>query len=131
MLDQEEPNWAEISRLCEMAHASLVVRGIGAVEASVARELERALEGLPAESNAIVHAEALALLHHLRGNAEAALFYREREVALWRQLDESLLRDPPREDTLIEIRKRRSSSALKERYMVIEELRAQISSNGS
>jgi hypothetical protein len=82
--------WGELEYVCRKTHYWLYLRKNRASARRYLGRLQRLLGNLPENNLAILREEGLALLHELRGQLEAAMAHRQREIQLMESLERTV-----------------------------------------
>jgi hypothetical protein len=117
--------WVELDYLCKRIHYWLYARKHRTNANHYAPRLVRVLRNLPDDNVAIVRQEALALVHELEGDLDAAISHREREIQLTERLHKIAHAPDTAESTRRYMLQRRDAAALRERREILEALQHQ------
>ncbi|MCB9914854.1 MAG: hypothetical protein H6828_06845 [Planctomycetes bacterium] len=125
-MKEPDPNWHELRWICRHLHHLLYRRGDAVEAMKYQARLEELAAELPVEVEAILHAEALALVHELRGEWAEALARREQEMAMMNKLMESLRQDGASPETLRYALQDRGPLDYEARQEIAQELRRRL-----
>jgi hypothetical protein len=88
--DSAPAAWGELDAICRRVHHWLYDRRDVSVAKRFRNRLRRSLATVPADGDAILYQEAMALLHELDGGTDAAIRARRKEIELMEKLQKSV-----------------------------------------
>ena len=114
--------WAELDYLCKKISHWLYVEGHKARAGHYRNRLERVLDKLPENELAILREEGLALLCELKGEKNAAIKHRKREIQLMERLHREAQAPKYTDSTRAYMLHDRDTNVLDERRAILDGL---------
>lgn len=129
MIDGTVTVWADLEQIIQKAHDWLYDRGNKVAARRYLNRLQRALDGLPPNNQAILREEGLALLHELEGDVAGAVRHRKREIKLMEKLHDSVRKSVAAGEydakMAASILKTRNTAVLRKRQAILHNLESQ------
>jgi hypothetical protein len=114
--------WLALDYLCKKVRFWLYVRNDKSGAARYRERLEKVLQGLPENDDAIIRHDGLALLSELNGDPGAAIVHRRREIALMERLHRDAQSPSYSDNTRAFMLQNRGRAELQDRRAILRRL---------